>query len=202
MDSMGSDSGPNAFIEIEHKFVVGRDFDHVKFVKNLAGMAPSRQASIHVRDTYFVISHDRRHVFRHRFDHELQQLTVKSVEDDAAVRMEVNIPIDQSKGDQRPAIAEFMKALGCSWSGELAKDIQVAYFPDCEIVFYRAVNRDKMVCCVEFEAVNPGSVAEGLSVLAKYESILGFKVEERETKSLFELLLLDGAPGDIKAMFV
>jgi adenylate cyclase class IV len=199
---MGSDSGPNAFIEIEHKFVVGRDFDQAKFAKNISGLAPSRQAAIKVRDTYFVLSHDRRHVFRHRFDHELQQLTVKSVEGDAAVRMEVNIPIDQSTGDQRPAVTEFMKALGCAWSGELSKDIQVAYFPDCEIVFYRAVNRDKVICCVEFEAVNPQSVAEGLSVVARYESLLGFKAEEREPRSLFELLLLDGAPSDVKALFI
>lgn len=194
--------GSNSFVEIEHKFVVPANFNRDAFLKKVSDLSPNRQARAKVRDTYFVLAHDNQHVYRHRFDNEIQQLTVKSIEHDAAVRTEINIPIDQSKGDQRPAIAEFMKALGCSWSGELAKDIQVAYFPDCEIVFYRAVNRDKTVCCVEFEAVNPGSVAEGLSVLAKYESILGFKVEERETKSLFELLLLDGAPGDIQAMFV
>jgi hypothetical protein len=199
---MGSDSGPNAFIEIEHKFVVRQDFDLAAFSRKLSALGPERQASIRVRDTYFVLSHDRRHVFRHRFDQEIQQLTVKSVEGDAAVRMEVNLPIDQSKGDQSAAVGEFMKALGSCWSGELFKDIQVAYFADCEIVFYRAVNRDRVKCCVEFEAVNAGSVAEGLSILRKYESLLGFEAHERETKSLFELLLLDGAPHDIKALFV
>ena len=116
--------------------------------------------------------------------------------------MEINLPIDQSKGDQRPAVSEFMKALGCIWSGELAKDIRVGYFPDCEIVFYRALNGKKAVSCVEFEAINPGSVSEGLSVLERYESALGFKSAQREQKSLFELLLLDDAPNEVRAMFV
>jgi adenylate cyclase class IV len=193
--------GSNSFTEIEHKFVLGADFNRDTFLKMVTELSPGRQAAAMVRDTYFVLGHDNHHVYRHRFDNEIQQLTVKSVEDDSAVRMEINIPIDQSKGDQRPAILEFMKALGCRWSGDLSKDIQVAYFDDCEIVLYRAVNRGREVYCVEFEAVNPDSVTEGLAVLARYEAALGFKAEARETKSLFELLLLDSAPEDIRAMF-
>ncbi len=189
------------FIEIEHKFIVGSDFDQTSFLKKLSGLSPDRQSKISVRDTYFVLGHDRRHIFRHRFDKEIQQLTVKSVESDAAVRTEINIPIDQSKGNQSLAVDAFMKTLGAVWSAELAKDIQVAYFHDCEIVFYRAVSGSDTVYCVEFEATNPASVEKGLEVLAKYETKLGFSPEARDSRSLFELLLMKKAPKEIQAMF-
>jgi adenylate cyclase class IV len=193
--------GSNSFIEIEHKFVVGAEFDREAFLKKVAKLTPDRQAVANVRDTYFVLAHDNTHVFRHRFDNEIQQLTAKSVEDDAAIRTEINIPIDQSKGDQGPAILEFMRVLGCRWSGNLAKEIHVAYFHDCEIVFYRAFNQGRQVYCIEFEAVDPVSIEEGFRVLSKYETALGFELEARESRSLFELLLLDSAPDNIKQMF-
>ncbi len=190
------------FIEIEHKFIVGSDFDQVGFQKKLASLSPGRQSKVSVRDTYFVLGHDQRHIYRHRFDKEIQQLTVKSVESDTAVRTEINLPIDQSKGDQGAAVTAFMKALGAVWSGVLAKDIQVAYFDDCEIVFYRASNGNDAVYCVEFEALNPVSVDEGLKVLARYESKLGFNPDNRDGRSLFELLLMSRAPAEIQSMFL
>jgi hypothetical protein len=190
------------FIEIEHKFIVDSDFNQAHFLQKLARLAPSRQSKVSVRDTYYVLGHDRSHVYRHRFDKEIQQLTVKSVESDAAVRTEINIPIDQSKGDQQAAVSAFMEALGAIWSGELAKDIQVAYFADCEVVFYRASNGNDVVYCVEFEAINPTSVEEGLGVLAKYEHALGFDPNQRDGRSLFELLLVGKAPPEIKAIFL
>jgi adenylate cyclase class IV len=190
-----------AFKEIEHKFVVDSTFDREKFLSNLRAMSPDKMADIKVRDTYYVLAGDRKHVFRHRFDDEIQQLTVKSVETDTAVRTEINLPIDQSKGDQGPGVLAFMKTLGCAWHGEIRKEISVAYFPDCEVVFYRAVGSGKTVHCVEFEAVAPSSVQEGLATLSKYEAALGFAGRQRESKSLFELVLLDGAPNDVRSVF-
>lgn len=189
------------FIEIEHKFVVGKDFDQDDFIRKLRSLCPDRQSNISVRDTYFVLGHDRRHIYRHRFDKEIQQLTVKSVETDAAVRTEVNLPIDQSKGDQLAAVSAFMRASGAIWSAELAKDIQVAYFHDCEIVLYRATSGSDTVYCVEFEATSPQTVDDGLKVLARYEKMLGFDPEKRDSRSLFELLLMSKAPAEIKTMF-
>jgi len=191
----------DSFKEIEHKFIVDDKFDRKQFLHQLKSLAPLRFEKISVRDTYYVLAADRRHVFRHRYDSEIQQLTIKSVELDAAVRTEINLPIDQSKGDQRATVAAFMKALGCAWSGEIRKDVEVAYFADCEVVFYRAVGSAKTVHCIEFEAVNPPSVEEGLQILSKYESLLGFAGRQRESKSLFELLLLDSAPASIQSVF-
>lgn len=190
-----------SFTEIEHKFLVDQNFDRHSFFNKIKSLGPIREAKISVRDTYFVLTGNKKHVFRHRFDREIQQLTVKSIELDAAVRTEINLPIDQSKGDQKDVIAAFMKALGCSWSGEILKEIDVAYFDDCEIVFYRAVGSGKIINCVEFEAVSAKSIPAGLATLEKYESALGFDSRQRESKSLFELVLLEGAPTDIKRLF-
>lgn len=194
--------GSNSFLEIEHKFIVEPRFDKEAFLKALKSLSPGRQAKVSVRDTYFVLGHDTEHIYRHRFDREIQQLTVKSVESDAAVRMEINLPIDQSKGDQRHAVECFMKALGCIWQAELAKDIEVSYFDDCEVVLYRATNGQRSFDCVEFEAVNPPTIEDGLSVLSKYEKVLGFDPSERDSRSLFELLLLDHAPPKVRSMFL
>ena len=190
-----------SFKEIEHKFVVDSHFDEQRFLADLKNLAPTRTDRISVRDTYFVLQKERKHVVRHRFDNQIQQLTIKSVEGDAAVRTEINLPIDQSKGDQKNVVEAFMNTLGCSWSGEIRKDIEVAYFPDCEVVFYRAVGRSKTVHCVEFEAISPKSVDAGLATLDKYEEALGFAGRQRELKSLFELLLLEDAPAEVRALF-
>jgi adenylate cyclase class IV len=194
-------SSTTAFKEIEHKFVVDATFDRETFLSHLRAMSPLKMANIKVRDTYYVLAGDRNHVFRHRFDDEIQQLTVKSIETDTAVRTEINLPIDQSKGDQGPSVLAFMNALGCAWQGEIRKEISVAYFPDCEVVFYRAVGSLKTVHCVEFEAVTPTSVQDGLATLSKYELALGFASRQRESKSLFELVLLDSAPSDVRQIF-
>lgn len=194
---MASDS----FIEIEHKFLIPADFDRDGFLRAVKNLSPTRQAKINVRDTYYVLGHDKTRVFRHRFDSEIQQLTVKSVEGDAAVRTEVNLPIDQSAGDQRATVAKFMQELGSCWSGEISKEIDVSYFADCEVVLYRASNTRDSVWCVEFEAISPAGVAEGLRTLEKYEKALGFLATQRESRSLFELLVLRQAPDNIKKMF-
>jgi adenylate cyclase class IV len=191
-----------SFTEIEHKFIVDKNFDKEDFFNKIRALSPTKIAKIAVRDTYFVLQNDKKHVYRHRFDNEIQQLTVKSVESDSAVRTEINLPIDQSKGDQKAAVAAFMKALGCSWSGEIRKNIDVAYFADCEIVFYQAVGPSRVVHCVEFEAVSPASIDAGLAILKKYETTLGFAGRQRESKSLFELALLDGAPEGVRKLFL
>jgi adenylate cyclase class IV len=194
---MASDS----FLEIEHKFVVDKGFDTEGFLKRVSSLSPNRQARVRVRDIYYVVARDHSRIFRHRFDNEIQQLTVKSWGPDAAVRTEINIPIDQSKGDQKIAIQRFMQELGASWSAEITKDIDVSYFDDCEIVYYRAVGRDGAVTCVEFEAIRPASVEMGLETLSQYEQKLGFDAKHREVKSLFEMLVLPTAPPAVRSMF-
>jgi adenylate cyclase class IV len=191
-----------SFKEIEHKYIVGPEFNSEDFFQRVRKLIPIRTSKINVKDTYYVLNAHPRHIFRHRFDSEIQQLTIKSVEADAAIRTEINLPIDQSRGDQKLAVEAFMKALGCTWSGQIQKQIDVAYFEDCEIVFYRAVGQSAEIYCVEFEAINPASINAGLAILEKYESALGFATRHRESKSLFELTLLSEAPANVKELFL
>jgi len=190
-----------SFKEIEHKYIVGKEFNSEDFFQKIRKLVPIGTSSINVKDTYFVLYSHPGLIFRHRFDSEIQQLTIKSIEADTAIRTEINLPIDQSRGDQKLAVQAFMEALGCDWSGQIQKQINVAYFEDCEIVFYRAVGQSTEVYCVEFEAINPSSVDAGLAILKKYEAALGFASRQRESKSLFELTLLDEAPANIKDLF-
>lgn len=190
-----------SFKEIEHKFVVEKGFDRKEFFKALEVLSPTRTSEVQVEDTYFVLKDNFSYVFRHRFDAEIQQLTVKSVEPTSEVRTEINLNLTLAPGNQLSHARAFLETFGVSWSQSLHKDVAVAYFPDCEIVHYRARCGRREVECVEFEAIGADSLAAARNVLESYESKLGFTNRPRETKTLFELLLLVDAPQDVKSMF-
>eukprot|EP00038_Savillea_parva_P011178 m.195609 g.195609 ORF g.195609 m.195609 type:complete len:423 (+) comp19553_c0_seq1:366-1634(+) len=177
------------FQEIEHKFVVDdTDFDVTAFRTCIAALGPTRTTRVDVRDVYYTSSRHPRFVFRHRYDRELQQLTVKSLEPDPEVRLEVNLDLGQHKGDQQSAVEAFLATLDIDWRGEVAKQIEVYYFPDCEIVYYHGESASKSVTCVEFEAIKQENVASALAVLRKYELATSFGDRERTAKALVEIL--------------
>src|SRR5262245_57719996 len=130
------------FQEIEHKFVVGADFDLEPFREALNAMKPVRHAKLHVRDRYFITEAGRRRgfVLRHRFDRELHELTLKSVGADAEVRDEINLKL--RAGDQQAEVDAFVAAQGLLWQGTLWKDLEVWHFADCEAVYYVATVDD------------------------------------------------------------
>ncbi len=176
------------FKEIEHKFLVGDDFDLASFRTRLRGLNPTRTTALDVRDVYYWSAHHPRFIYRHRYDHELQQLTVKSVQADPEVRVEINLDLGRHRGDQRQAVEAFLGTLDVSWRGEIRKEIEVCYFADCEIVYYRARAAARSVACVEFEARRQSSISEALEVLRKYEQRTGFAKRQRATETLVELL--------------
>ncbi len=176
------------FKEIEHKFIVGDAFDRAAFRRTLEGLDPTGTTSQTVRDVYYLPKHPGSYIFRHRYDRELQHFTVKSLEDDSEVRLEVNLDLGQHRGDQQDAVEAFLATLGVSWRGVIHKEIEVYYFPDCEIVYYRASADSGTVACVELEAVEKRSVGEALDILARYEKRIGFASESRTTETLVELL--------------
>ncbi len=177
------------FTEIEHKFLVSEDFDLAGFGAALAARQPRRMSEIAVADTYFMTRAAPGHVFRHRFDRERQELTVKDRAGDAQVRREVNLRLDLGAGDQGAAVAEFLRPFGLLWQGALHKDLRVWYFADCEVVHYVARGPDRSVRCVEFEAVDQPDLDTALGVLARYEAATGFSAADRVKDSLFDLLL-------------
>lgn len=185
------------FREVEHKFLVGEDFDLPGFITRARQLGPSGTTELRVEDTYFVAASCPGAIFRHRYDAERQELTMKSratpasgkrMVGDPEVRREVNLRL--AGENQREAVAAFLEPLSITWRGTLTKDICVFYFPDCEVVHYAAWTPLRRVRCVEFEAVGCGDLTQARAVLAAYEERLGFAGKERVKASLFDLLLL------------
>ena len=135
------------FIEVEHKFVVPPGFDLDQFARTLARLGEPRLTAIRVRDRYYLTGPGQRdrYVIRHRFDDELQQLTIKSLTDDTAVRDEINLDLGHHAGDQADAVEAFVGRMGVTWSGEIRKDLRVWAYPDCEVVHYVATAGDHRV---------------------------------------------------------
>lgn len=178
------------FTEIEHKFLVDEQFDLARFRNILADLGPTKTASLRVRDRYYLTDGGRsgRYLIRHRFDHELHHLTLKTLEPDTEVRSEINLDLGHHAGDQQAAVEAFLTRLGILWSGTLHKDLNVWFYPDIEVVHYRAETDDRAVRCVEFEATRKPSVEEALAIVERYEHATGFSGRERSRLSLPQIL--------------
>ncbi len=180
-----------AFKEIEHKFVVGEGFDLAEFRTCMRSLNPHKTTILTVRDIYYWSQLHPRVIYRHRWDPELQHLSVKSLEKDTEVRVEVNIDLGQHRGNQQATVEAFIDTLGISWRGDILKDIEVYHFPECEVVYYRGTAGDATVACVEFEALQQDSIDDALEVLRRYEESAGFTGRQRTPKTLVELLFSD-----------
>lgn len=191
----------SSFKEIEHKFIVAGGFDRAAFFKSLQTLSPTSVDQIHVEDTYYVLKTAPKHVFRYRYDQKISQLTLKSVEKTPFERTEVNLHLSHVEGSQQEAIEAFLGPMGLLWQNSLQKDVAVAYFPDCEIVHYRAKSAGRAVECVEFEATETCDRTKAFATLKYYEEKLGFSQKKPEELSLFELLLLADAPKDVVNLF-
>ena len=191
-----------SFVEIEHKFIVPKSYSRAEFLKKARELNPIRTEEISVKDTYYVLKGWSTHVFRHRFDKEIQQLTVKSVGSSTFERLEINMDLRRDGVDQSTSVEAFLNVFGIAWSKSLAKDVGVAYFPDCEVVHYHAASGSRDVSCVEFEAIGFSDGLAALPTLHQYERAFGFDARLAETQSLFQLLLLADAPGEIKKLFL
>lgn len=178
------------FTEIEHKFVVDDRFDLDGFSVALDALAPSRRSRLQVRDRYFLTENgaSRRYILRHRFDTELNQLTIKALERDPEVRAEISLDLGHHAGSQDATVDAFVARQGIVWSGTLEKDLRVWYFPDCEVVHYVASTDERSVRVVEFEATAKKSVEEALQIVTRYERATGFNASTRSMLSLVDLL--------------
>ena len=179
---------PTAFLEIEHKFVVKRDFNRDALFTGCRALAPEREKALTVTDTYYVPPGQADCIYRHRIDKEIQQLTLKSRGGDNEVRTEINLDLGASRS-QSDAVEAWMGVIGALPGHGIVKEIRVFDFPDCEVVYYDAIHKTKQICCVEFEAKYADSEEEGLAILQRYEEQLGFDATQREKVNLFDLLV-------------
>lgn len=178
------------FTEIEHKYIVEDQFDLERFRQSVLALGPSRTGTIRVKDRYYLTEGGRARQFllRHRFDSELHHLTIKMLEADTEVRVEVNLDLGHHVGTQEAQVDAFVDQLGVLWRGTLHKDLQAWYFPDCEVVYYQASTASRAVQCVEFEATRRDSLEKALETLERFERATGFQGALRSRLSLPQLL--------------
>lgn len=186
------------FLEIEHKFVLPEDWCLQSFLELVTALVPKLSNEITVEDRYYVTKALAGHVYRHRIDVEIQHLTVKSLEKDSAVRLEVNLDLGLHKGDQADAVEAFLRPLGISWKGVLHKQVKVFYFDDAEIVHYVATYKGRRISCVEIEAKKATDIDSALAIIDSYTERLNLDRSYRSDKSLFHLLLEDDMPNSVE----
>ena len=181
------------FKEIEHKYIVDDRFDLPRFRQLVADLGPTRTGAIRVRDRYYLTEggRARRFLMRHRYDAELHHLTIKAIEADTEVRVEVNLDLGHQAGSQDAQVDAFMDRLGVLWSGTLHKDLEVWYFNDCEVVYYVASTPSRSVRCVEFEATRKESLDVALETVERFERATGFAGASRSRLSLPQILFPD-----------
>ena len=178
------------FKEIEHKFIVDEQFDLLRFRQAVEALGPIRTSTMAVEDRYFLTESGRarRFLMRHRYDAELHHLTIKSLESDTEVRVEVNLDLGHQAGQQASQVDAFMNLLGVAWSGSLRKELEVWYFADCEVVYYQASTPSRSVRCVEFEARRKNTLEEALATVERFERATGFLGAARSRLSLPQIL--------------
>ena len=181
------------FVEIEHKFVVDDAFDLPRFRQAVAALGPIRTSTVSVQDRYFLTEGGsaRRFLIRHRFDTELHHLTLKALGSDTEVRVEVNLDLGHHAGSQAAQVDAFMDQLGVIWRGTLQKELEVWYFPDCEVVYYQASTSSRSVRCVEFEATRKDSLQDALATVERFERATGLDGADRSRQSLPQILFPD-----------
>ena len=142
--------------------------------------------SVVVVDHYVLVEAVPKYVYRYRKDRLIEELTIKSLNsDDSRDRFEVNLPI---KGLNEEAIRAFLSPLQILWDGAVKKDVLVFEYDAFELVFYEAKNDEKLVRCIEIEAKKYGNKEEALDIIVRVEKALGLDPEQREKKSLLQLL--------------
>lgn len=186
------------FLEIEHKFVVAADYDPQPLFDTLSQLPYQKHYQTQVQDTYFLVASNQAIVYRHRLDSSLQQLTLKSVAGDNETRTEINLDLGLEKGDQSEAIKAFLSPQGIAWSGTLSKALEVFYFSDVEICFYKANYLGRVVSCIEIEARSPASLEAAQTSLKVWEERLGLPASSRSQASLLELLILPNLPAELQ----
>ena len=181
------------FKEIEHKYIVEDQFDLEGFRQSVSALDPTRTLKTRVKDRYYLTEggRARRFLFRHRYDTELHHLTIKALEKDTEVRVEVNLDLGHHAGSQEAHVEAFVDQLGVLWSGTLHKELEVWYFPDCEVVYYEASTASRAVRCVEFEATRKDSLDGALETVKGFERATGFQAMTRSRLSLPQLLFPD-----------
>lgn len=194
MTSMVSDT---KFLEIERKYLLPQGLSPANYLKKMKDLNPSHQSIVSVQDTYFVAQASPGVVYRHRVDEELQHLTVKSLEDNSEVRLEVNLDLGLHVGSQLDRVEAFLRPLKILWSGTIKKSVSAFYYDKVELVYYDAAFGNKKVSCIEIEAKNCSSIDAARNLISEYENLLQVDKGFISGRSLFHILLFEDLKSTI-----
>ncbi|NRA64286.1 MAG: CYTH domain-containing protein [Pseudobacteriovorax sp.] len=188
---------PTEYLEIEYKYVLDDKDNDGLIRKAISELGPVKTFQVDVEDSYFYSPLTPDYVFRHRFDREIQQLTMKSITKDPTVRKEVNIALNQDRGSQLAAVHAFLEPLQVSISATIKKRVWAYYFRDVEIVYYEASRHGCDVSCVEIEAIDPETVQRGKELIELYANKLCLDPEMLSSSALFSLLVPEFSEMDL-----
>jgi adenylate cyclase class IV len=177
-----------AFIEFEHKFLISEAEEPVLLAK-LGQLKAERKYVVDVHDAYYTLALQPQVVLRHRWDEQIHQLTLKSLEDDSERRVEVNLNLAMSAPEAQAAIEAFFGAFGIGQRVVVTKRVHAHYLTDCEVTYYVAECGPRQVRCLEFEVIGHQDQEQSRQILAKYEAKLGYQADQRCSESLFQLLV-------------
>lgn len=175
------------FKEFEHKYLLDEDFDPAPVFERLRALGTGEEKQLSVTDVYYQSNVLPGFIFRHRKDEEIQQLTVKSYGGDTRERTEVNLHLKNDFA-QFDGVEAFLSTIGTFQKFNIRKEIIVIDFPDCECVYYKASSNNKIVFCMEFEAIGTDNLDGAMAIIERYEAIAGFESSQRCHISLFDIL--------------
>jgi len=127
------------------------------------------------------------------------ELTAKTYGGDSEVREEITLPLVNVPG-LGGTVEKFMKTMILLWSGTIEKTVNPWRVDDCAVAVYSCFpildgSDGPWSYFVEIEYMGHGQTAqeqeEARAALAAVEEKLGLAGHERETRSLFDLILAD-----------
>ena len=173
------------YIEVEHKFNVGKTFDREGLFNKIKMLNPINHFSTVVVDHYFTTERVPHCIYRWRKDPLIEQLTVKEFGGlESEIRFEVNLNVSVSSLDE---VEAFLSPLGILEKKKINKHVWVFEFSDCEVVYYQAKCNRQAFYCVEIEATKVASQNQALHLIRKYEEDLDLETFPREKKSLYQM---------------
>lgn len=186
-------------MEIEHKFRLPRQgmLTLRKKMNEIWWKAPLS----YQRDTYFLPA-EPGYIYRLRGltpekGPAKVELTAKTYGGDPEVREEITLPLVNVPG-LGGTVEKFMKTMILLWSGTIEKTVNTWRVDDCEVAVYSCYatvdgSDGPWSYFVEVEYMGHAQTAqeqeEARAALAAVEEKLGLAGHERETRSLFDLLL-------------
>jgi len=174
--------------EIEYKYWA-IDLPKEEFLKRIENVV-SKESDWEMPEVIYVVSCDDYYTrtngdgidfVRFRKGGGRYELTLKRKEKENVVRTEINLNVTDNEDS---AIVEFLTLSGYGKAFQVYKEAWIWNFDDCDVSYYTLSDGRSVV---ELEAIDYGSVREGVAAINRWEKMLRLKTLEKESRSLYEI---------------